>query len=220
MAPVASAVESYIRIYKRAITNPDYEWVNVYECYHPDTLNDVNAIGTLLEAMVDAERPLHSADVEYVRASMSTWAAEPEEPYDPESFVIKEFGAGTKLGTRTTSGDKLPRNVCLSVRRQVQIGRSGRIYLRGVLTEADVTASSSLDWQLTSAAKTALDTALATMRSAMNTALQAWGSSGAFLAMIHALPDNTLFYRPVVGFEARGVSTRQHDHKYYDRANP
>lgn len=226
MAAVLDWPELTVRLYKRAVGNPDFEWVNTYELHLGAPLNDWAEMSNMLDAFVLAERQIHYNVVEYTRATVSTWV--PEDPaagYDPYSFAVKEFSAGEHLGARDPSSiNMLPRNAVLSVRRQVVTGRSGRVFYRGALNEGEVTAGTSLDWQLTSGAKTTIDTILGTIYSDMTAAAAFYGGGTGFMALIGNIdpenPESDVIWRAVTGFDARGVAVRKTDHKYFDRPTP
>lgn len=208
-----------ITVYKRAVGNPDFEWANVYEAQLANTAAGWPEVSAFARDFGLAEQALHTPSVEFVRTVVSTWETDSLPNYDPASFVVYEYGAGEELGTRAIAGDHLPRNVALSVRRQVNFGRSGRLFYRGCLTEADVQTGASLDWALTSGAKTAFDTLLTSAYVAMQTELVTLGGSGSSLALFSNLFLDQTFppRRPVLGLEARGVTTNKPDHKYFDR---
>ena len=127
MASLLDETDLIIRVYKRAVGNPEFVWVNTYEawCLAPPT--SFGAYATMLDAFVAAEATFHLPSVEFIRATVSTWAPD-SRPYDPQAFLVNEYG--DTFGQNVVSSDPMPRNVVLSVRRHAVSGRSGRLFYR------------------------------------------------------------------------------------------
>lgn len=215
MASLITSTQITVRTMKRAVANPDWTWQNNYEFVLGTANGEPAAWEAFLDAIVAAERPLHNGTVEFVRAVASTYTA--EEGYQPQSMFVREIN--NLLGTRTTSGDALPRHAVLHLKKDAAYGRAGKMFLRGCLTETDVQTGSSLDWQLTPGATTALQTAANTFYTAIMNAITTLGGAGSYWAMIgtaSGIPDTTLI-RQVRSVTARSVSINRAHHRYFDR---
>jgi hypothetical protein len=66
--------------------------------------------------------------------TISTYVPD-SEPYNPNSFVTINLNL---RGQTAFSADVLPLNVCVFARRNVLVGRSGKAFYRGYLSEPDV----------------------------------------------------------------------------------
>lgn len=123
-----------VRIYKYLTTNPTLSWVNTYELF---ALNEgeVGEPAAAVSALVNFEKAIHLNDTGFDRAVFSTFA-EDGVPYDPLSFIVYPLtGTGA---VSTVSASQLSLNNCLFVRKTVAAGRSGKLFYRRCLQEADV----------------------------------------------------------------------------------
>jgi hypothetical protein len=148
-------------------------WTNVY---HVDAADNA-AANTALNSIVAAERPVHSAAVNFVLARGRLAGA------GHVGFVVTL----NVLGTRTASGAKLPLfNVAMVDFANGQ-ARPARKYLRGAWTVNDLT----LDYSFASAVQTILAnyvtaiTAIAAMRDPRNRTLT--GGAARTLVAMHQL---------------------------------
>jgi hypothetical protein len=190
-----------VRIYKRL---EGQEWANSYEVQATEDSSDPTIpIGNLRTWLVGLERSIHLTDVSFDRITISTYQPD-SRPYDPTRFVSFPI---FQQGQRARSGDALTLAICLFVRREVNFGRAGKLFYRGVLQEGDVAGYRS-------ALLTASITAL---QGALNTAL---GARPGFWRLVMAsgvpLPTNV---REVINL---GVSettvVKKLDNRYFDRA--
>jgi len=124
-----------IRIIKSLTTSPLNKWANTYEAVCRVAATSVNLVN-LGDALLLFEQALHKNVVRFERIVLSTWEAD-SVPYNPSNFISEPQSVVGGVGM---VGDPVALNQCLSVSRVPAVGRSGHIFYRGVLEEADVTA--------------------------------------------------------------------------------
>jgi len=197
-----------IRIIKSHVNNPSKPWSNTYEVL-ANSSGALNDLTGLVEALVLFEKTLHLGIVEFIRATVSTWA-EDSVPYNPSNFAVYDQ---TGVGTWGGSAPHAPLTTALSVVRQPTSGRQGHIFYRGVLSQGDIVAPSGISiledptaWQGN------IDDAV--------TAAELGGYIGQdaegplILAMVNKAGTNT---RPVMGLAAGGVVQLPVDHAWFNR---
>jgi hypothetical protein len=91
----------------------------------------------MVDRLVVLERLLHLRDVIIDRAAVSSYVPD-SQPYDPDTLTTFPYSLP---GQRSASGEVLPLELCLFIRRNVNFGRDGRLLYRGCLTEGDMSAS-------------------------------------------------------------------------------
>jgi hypothetical protein len=112
-----------------------YLWANNYEVQSATNMTDpVEPLQELSDRIVALERALHLSDITIDRVTISSYAPD-SQPYDPEALATYPYN---QFGQRTYSGDVLPLEACLFVRRNTTYGRDGRLFYRGCLSESDV----------------------------------------------------------------------------------
>jgi len=135
LANITQGTVLTVRVFKQYI---GYAWANNYEV---EAVQDITNVAVSLEALVTRivalERPLHLSGVVIDRVTVSTYVPD-SLPYNPNT--VATFPISTN-GTRQAQGESLPLELCLFVRRNVVLGRDGRLLYRGCLTENDMSAS-------------------------------------------------------------------------------
>jgi hypothetical protein len=122
----------------------DYIWVNRHEISSPaGLLNDADAINAIANAFASFHSNsllnLYRVD----RVVISTYG--PDLPWPPGFAVVP----GPWVGQRSPAGSEpLPLECALFVRRNVVRGRDGKMFLRGVLTAAQVDRFGNVDGNL------------------------------------------------------------------------
>jgi hypothetical protein len=120
------------RVYK---FHAGYLWANNYELQAVNDIPDPPfALQALADRLVALERPLHLPPVTIDRVVISTYAPDGQ-PYNPDTLATFPYN---QSGQRSSTGDVLPLEACLFVRRNTDFGRDGRLLYRGALTEGDV----------------------------------------------------------------------------------
>jgi len=120
------------RVYKY---HTGFAWANNYEIQAVNDIPDPEfALQALADRLVSLERAIHLNITAIDRVTISTYAPD-SQPYNPDALATFPYN---QLGQRSISGDILPLEICLFVRRSVDFGRDGRLLYRGCLTEADV----------------------------------------------------------------------------------
>jgi hypothetical protein len=121
-----------VRVYK---THGGYFWANNYEVQATENLPNAGfVLPTLANRFVDLERPLHSTAVTIDRVVISTYAPD-SRPYNPDTLATYSYNVQCQ---RTSTSDLVPLETCLFIRRITEFGRSGKLFYRGCLYEADV----------------------------------------------------------------------------------
>jgi len=121
-----------VRVYK---TFGALFWANNYEFRaRQDVPFAQTAIIDLVNQLVNLERPLYPSYIRLDRVVVSTYQPD-SRPYNPDTFTTLPINLD---GTATTSGDAMPIEYCVFVRRVVASGRPGKLLYRGVLDEASV----------------------------------------------------------------------------------
>jgi hypothetical protein len=124
-----------VRVFKQYV---GYAWANNYEV---EAIRDITNVAVSLEALITRivalERPLHLQGVIIDRATVSTYVPD-SLPYNPNTLATFPLSISA---TRQATGDVLPLELCLFVRRNVVLGRDGRLLYRGCLTENDMSAT-------------------------------------------------------------------------------
>lgn len=195
------------RVRKHHASNPSVIWWNTYEFRTLDVvvLSDYTALANRL-ANFDMMLSNNSAVVDQV--TISTWA-EDAHPYNPLSFLTIAYNLP---GTRALAGEPVDLRVALYVRRQVDYGRTGKIFFRGSLSEGEISTSGGT-YRLTSPGTVDSDVADALTASALETYI----GDGANQFRMYMI-GNSGASRPVSGLQAAGVAIVKLNHKYFDRA--
>jgi len=132
LSSVADGDVITVRVYK---TFAGYSWANNYEVQATQDLPNAGfTYPTLADRFVTLERALHSNFVVIDRVTISTYAPD-SRPYNPETLATYSYNVTCQ---RSVSGDAMPLEACLFVRRITNFGRTGRLLYRGCLFEADV----------------------------------------------------------------------------------
>lgn len=204
----------FFRTWKDDAQDEAVKWTNVYEveAQSGGVLSDIQTLG---RALISFESVLHYANVAFTMFECGTW--EPDsKPYDPLAFYSEACAAGT-LGQRAlpVATLQVPLQACLSVRRNVQTGRQGKLYYRGALSETDIEKAGA-GWALTDAA-----TIQGIIDDAVEALLAPYFSGGSVPFRFHLIGKNkagTVFSRPVLSFEAYDAVWVQMEHAWYNRA--
>jgi hypothetical protein len=169
-------------------------------------------VEALVNALVSFESQLTRNTVQFDRAIVSTWVEEAG-GYDPDQFVSYSLG---ELGQAPGGTADLPLEACLLIRREVNSGRQGRLFLRGHLEEGDVQSVSG-KWRLRDAT-----TQQAAVDTAVQTGLAGYmgGSATEFAMVLHGRnKQGVLYTRRVEGLAAVGVTWAQRTRKHYNRSS-
>jgi len=197
-----------IRILKHHVNNPDRQWGNTYEVLANDagSLTDINLLVSVLTLF---EKTLHVGNIQFDRATASTWE-EDSVPYDPDAFAVYDIsGAGTRGGSAPFAA----LTTTLGVVRQPTSGRQGHIFYRGVLSQADIEAPSGIS-VLVDEAAWADDVQTAVTSSGLDDYMGLAAAGPLVLAMINKTGTNT---RLVMSLAVGGVVELPADHAWFNR---
>lgn len=211
-----------VTVRKALQANPSATWINTYEVRaEADNGNggafpSTAVLDEVAQTIVEWERRYHLTGVLFTRYVVSTWLADTE-PYNGDEFLA----VPTNLtGTVVPTGDPLGLNQCLFIERQPVGGRTGKLYLRGCLTEQAVAAV---------AGQTNL---VDTFRDSINADLNDPDNGGDLLASLSSSwqaqlvmagrnSANAVVVRPVVGLVASDrVVSKKTDNRWFNRSSP
>jgi len=211
ITPFAVGDKFIYRVLKSLTTNPDNRWVNTYEFRAGEVGAEADLL-TLGTALVNFEIAMSRETVQFERLTISTWVPD-SVPYDPAAFITTTL---TGAGTLPITDDVSPLNMCLSVARIAATGRSGHIFLRGNLTEEDVTAPAGKSVLTARPTKqTQLDGALSS--SGLDAYIGPEDPIALFMVMVNK--DGTQI-REVKELLVQGVTTLPQDHAWFNRRPP
>ena len=208
-----------IRIFKSwAVRDLDRRWVNSYEVEAP-TISDPGLMEPVMRDFVAAEQQLHLGDVQFLSATISTWAAD-SRPYDPASFFTYDL---TVTGLRGAgfgpSVSALDSNVCFLVKKQTYGGKDGKLFYRGCLKEEDVHIGGDARFALDVSSDLNVGGArwlayLASMDPHLVAGPDAAAGTLSLISMIAAVRVS----RPVVAMQIGQITVNRRNHRYFDRA--
>jgi len=192
-----------VRVFKQYV---GYAWANNYEV---EAVQDITNVAVSLEALVTRivalERPLHLEGVIIDRATVSTYVPD-SLPYNPNTVATFPLSIPA---TRGAAGEVLPLELCLFVRRNVVLGRDGRLLYRGCLTENDMAATAFRPLLTTSAV------------GALQGLINSWVATGLgtefrfVLASGFPTPTNV---RPVTGLQvSEKIVVKKYNNRYFRR---
>lgn len=140
-----------VRTRKFLVNNPETDWVNDYTvAWLSETPGGYADITVMLDYILAFEEALHLSPVIIDKAVISTYLAD-SDPYDANEFISYPYN---QAGNRGSTGDPLPLDYTLRLRKGVPTGHYGRVGYRGVLSEGEVesfagsaTLSNVVTWQ-------------------------------------------------------------------------
>lgn len=132
-----------LQIHKNLTTNPEQTWVNTYEIQASGDSPTYAELSACADRIVAFEANIHFDVVQFDHYVLSTFVPDGQ-PYNPASFTSVPLNT---FGTRAVGDDMLALTICFYMRRNVQFGRDGRLFYRGVLQESNVSAPAG-DWVL------------------------------------------------------------------------
>jgi hypothetical protein len=201
------------RVYHSLTGSMDERWSNTFEAIADGagTLSDLTTLGDKLLALCQGMTGGHVSLPGY---SISTWVPD-STPYNPENFYVSP--TGEIVGSRFVAAP-LALEVCELVQRKAVTGRTGRIYFRGGLGEADVEREGRF-WKLTD--PTARAAALAAIITLTDLAFYfAGGAAPLTLSMIGwSLGAIGPHWQMLTGLEIGGVTTNNMNHRWYNQPN-
>lgn len=203
------AGESFVfRTRKSIVAQPSRRWFNTYEARFfggPAT----ETLDQLAQGLCLYEQTMLLNIYQVDSVTIATWA-EDSTPYNPASFItqpknlvgIRPIGIGTPAPLRDT----------LFIRRIVESGRIGRLFLRGVLLRGDLTTTSGENALADVGAMNDLhDEALSTGE------LAAFFQSGVQLLKLSLIGTNQVT-REYEDMQVGGYADVKLNHKYFDHA--
>lgn len=229
-----------ISIFKAYGARTNRQWVNTYEAVERanPTVGDVNPADftALADALVTAERALHSDKVFFHRYTISTWSPD-STPYDPGALFTQPLAV---VGNRamTPETETVDLRAVLLMQRNIGTGRPGRLMYRGCISEGDMEFSAGYARLVAASIVSDTGSSTGTFRTAL-TNYVASGTAPVVLALIGGTLVKTLVTRPesglntqrvrrryvapyhvrmVTGWTVTGVSFKQQGNPYFDRA--
>lgn len=188
--------------------NPLDKWSNTYE-FDAMSAGGVAELNTCAMAFVAFEAAISFDTTIFDHYVFATW--EPDSaPYDPENFISQALGM---TGGVAAAAAPMALVTTLHVIRMPGFGRSGHLFYRNVLTEADVSAPGGIN----------VLTDIVSKNATIQTELT---DANVFDFMGIVNPDTLrnvmidaagVSVRPVISFAVAGVSSVKSDHKWYNR---
>jgi len=203
------AAESFVfRVRKSIIAQPSIHWYNTYEARFHD-IGSSEDLDSLAAGLVEFEAGLLLDIYKIDQVTISTWLPDAH-PYNPTSFVTQPYNRPGDRVLGVASASDL--RTCLFIKRTVESGRIGRLFLRGYY-KRDELVSNGLEW---------FDPAPLTAEGNISSAVTAGGLTSNFegaagnpwLALIGAGQLTRFIQDLVFG----GVTQVKMNHKYFDRA--
>ena len=205
-----------IRIFKSwGARDPERRWTNNYEITSP--VASPGALLSEVNTLVAAEKKIHLPQTEFLSATVSTYMAEGP-AYDPSSFLTVELqGQGERDIGGIFPDLALDSNVCLLMKFPAALGRSGKRFYRGVLSEGDVKMGGNGVFTFSGAPnKVAPGGADILAFKTQLVDMLAGGASPSKLVLISpAIPAG--LSRPVVDVLSGSVVINRRNHRYFDR---
>lgn len=203
-----------IKIFKSWLgRDPSRRWSNTYEL--ESTALSPAGVLEAAEAIADAEKLIHYDAVHFLSAIASTW--EPDgTPYNPLSFTTLTL-SGTGARGNSLTEQTLDKNVCYQVNFVPELGRSGRRFYRGALSEVDVEPGGDLRFTIKAASIMADGGSQFELFRAAIDPYIATGGVGDTIVMVGEGGSGVLS-REVVSVGVGGVVVNKSNHRYFDRA--
>jgi len=122
-----------VRVYK--LFNR-YRFANTYEIVAQQDESGTGEVfwKQLADRFVTLESQLYLNFIQIDRVVISSYVPDGL-PYNPTSFISLPYST---FGQTPVSGDIVPANMCMVVRKNVTYGRDGRNFYRGTMNEADL----------------------------------------------------------------------------------
>jgi len=192
----------------------DYAWSNAYEMHATSSGTDA-ALLSCAYALINFEKEFHALNVQFDRVGVATWTPD-SRPYDPENFMVVPLS--DTMGLRTVMAPE-GLELTLFVRRQVQTGRMGKLFYRGVLGEADVEQQGRF-WKLSDRSAMAGEIADAITASQLDYYFAGTTVPLRFGLIAQYGDPPAMNYRPVTAFEVAGAVTCDLKRPWYNRVQP
>lgn len=210
------------RVYKSwGVQDYERRWVNTYELASDSALAPAMAT-SILNALAAAESNLYFNNVRFLTATLSTWTPD-SDPYNPNSFFTLELSGG---GARAGGVDILDSNVCLVIKKQADLGRSGRLFYRGALAEGDVEVGGDGRFRIAATSPVAAGGAVMTSYMSAMAPFLSGNVGGADNLTLRLIGQSTTSQgvvvthdRAVTALKVGGVTINRRNHRYFDRAN-
>jgi len=199
------------RIKKHHVSNPSRSWQNSYE-FVANSAGSLSDLATMADTLLNFEAQLHNTFTHFEQVTVSTWSAD-SVPYDPDAFLTLPVSLN---GLRDTTGELEPLNVCWSVSRSAFSGRTGHVFFRGVLAQADTESPSGI-LQLTNPSAMSSLLSDARIDSSLTAYLGTAPEAPLSMALINKTGTNI---RTVQTLTSTGVSLLPVDHAWFNRTSP
>lgn len=126
-----------VKIFKSwGARDPEKRWVNNYEIQSDG--EDAASLQDTVDTIVDAERVIHSTNVQFLSALVST-IQEDSDPYNGNEFASYELaGTGSQTSAGAEANTFMDTRVCYVVKFVPRMGFQGRRFYRGCVAERDV----------------------------------------------------------------------------------
>lgn len=213
MPPTGTVLVYTIKIFKAwAGRTANQLWSNTYHAQSATALDDPAWVA-LLEGIAGKERSFHLNDVNFMRATISTTNIEDE--YDPHTLRVFEL-QGT--GERGLQGNfAAPLDMAFKCKKNVQYGRSGTVFYRGVLHTGDYTVGAGGNPNLNSTLSGELINGVGLLVSSLADELAAMNGN---FVMGPGKVDNLtpVSLRNVLSLSPSGISINKRNHRYFDKA--
>ena len=193
--------------------NIEDSWSNVYHVTSPLSA-EAEEWAVIVEGFAKMERELHLNEVNFLHATVST-IAEDAPAYPANLRVFELQGVGNKA---IPVGDNaVDLNICLSLKKEVAMGRSGRLLYRGALLASQVVIGTSgkSAWIGPEPTAGTLANATSDVR-AFPDSLATWMLPTK--ANADAPPGSTVLTRVVKSVSVGGVVIARRNHRWFDRA--
>lgn len=191
--------------------NPSQKWSNNYAFITILGSGSIELRAVALD-LIDFHSKMTMTNIITERCVVSTYIPDTN-PYDANEFLTVE---APTAGTVDNGGsEQIPLETCLYLRKETQFGRVGKIFLRGALSEQDVSFGQSL---FTPTTATLLGTRLAAAVISSGLSLRL-GTEDTIFSM--CMPDNTppnTGARIVDTLSIGGIRNVNMNKRYYNRA--
>lgn len=222
MAPIEGASTFTVVSHKSIGGDPTKQWSNTYEFVRRGLEELTYAdFSDLANAIANFESDFHLSITQVDRVVISTW--NPDSVIGvSDNFIVFPFGP-TKQGQRVKDGpdEYKPLTDTAYVTRNVVTGRSGKLYYRGCLTEAMVTAPNAGP-EIFNIDNPNYTDFLADFISSVTDNIADYllaGDAPFMMCMVNITGESTIVFRNVTGLSLLAPKSLRKDHRYFNRSS-